>query len=240
MDRALRLLRRFGPLLLVAAAVAWVLQRGLLRHVSLDELATHHATLAAYVAAHPWRSLALFVGADIAVTALSLPGSGVLSLAAGFLFGPWLGGAASLVGASIGSTIFFLVCRGAAGDVLARRFGPRVARLEERIRDNAFAYLLSLRLMPAVPLPLTNLAAGLFEAPFRAFVAATVIGMAPASLIFAGLGSALGSMFDHGQRPGADFFWQPQVLWPLVGLMVLALGPALYALLRRGRVGARP
>ena len=233
MPRALRLLRRFGPLLLLAVALIATLTSGLLRHVSLDGLADHHAELAAYTAQYPWRSLALFAAIDIAITALWLPGSGVMTLAAGFLFGPWLGGLAALIAASIGSTIFFLVARGAAGDVLARRFGPKVAGLEARLRDNAFAYLLSLRLMPVMPLPLTNLAAALFEAPLRAFVGATLLGMAPACLIFAGLGAALGHLFDKGLKPSAGFFWEPQVALPLAGLMLLALGPALYGLLHR-------
>ena len=206
---------------------------GLLRHVSLEGLADHHAELAAYTVQYPWRSLALFAAVDIGITALWLPGSGVMTRAAGFLVGPGGGGLAALPAATTGSTIFFLIARGAAGDVLARRLGPKVAHLEARLRDNAFPYLLSLRLMPVIPLPLTNLAAALFEAPLRAFLAATLIGMAPASLIFAGLGSALGHLFDKGLKPSAGFFWEPQVALPLAGLMLLALGPALYGLLHR-------
>jgi uncharacterized membrane protein YdjX (TVP38/TMEM64 family) len=233
LHRALHLLRRFGPLLLLAAGLVAALASGALRHVSLEGLAEHHAELAAYAARYPWRSLALFAAIDIAITALWLPGSGVMTLAAGFLFGPFLGGLAALIAASTGSTIFFLVARGAADDVLARRFGPKVAHLEERLRDNAFAYLLSLRLMPVMPLPLTNLAAALFEAPLRPFLASILIGMAPASFIFAGLGAALGNLFDRGLKPSAGFFWEPQVALPLAGLMLLALGPGLYGLLHR-------
>ncbi|MDB5431177.1 MAG: hypothetical protein JWP35_2293 [Caulobacter sp.] len=240
LPRALRLARRFGPLLLLAVGLVVVLASGLLRHVSLDSLAAHHATLAAYVAQYPVRSVALFMAIDIAITALWLPGSGVMTLAAGLLFGPWLGGGAALLGATIGSTCFFLVCRGALGDVLARRFGPRVAGLEARLRANAFAYLLSLRLMPVMPLPLTNLAAALFGARLGAFLPATLLGMIPASLIFAGLGSALAALFDRGGRPDPHFFWQPQVMLPLAGLTALALGPALFALMRRRRAAAQP
>jgi uncharacterized membrane protein YdjX (TVP38/TMEM64 family) len=233
LPKALRLLRRFGPLLLLAAGLIAALASGALRHISLEGLADHHAELAAYTSLHPWKSLGLFAVVDIAITALWLPGSGVMTLAAGFLFGPLLGGLAALIAASTGSTIFFLVARGAAGDVLARRFGPRVAGLEARLRDNAFVYLLSLRLMPVMPLPLTNLAAALFEAPLRAFVGSILLGMAPACFIFAGLGAALGDLFDRGLKPSAGFFWEPQVALPLAGLTVLALGPALYGLLRR-------
>lgn len=235
---SLRLLRRFGPLLLLAAGLAAVLASGAWRHISFESLSTHHHELAVYAAGHPIRSLALFAAADIAITALWLPGSGVMTVAAGFLFGPWIGGLAALLAASTGSTVFFLVARGAAGDLLARRFGPRVAALEARIRGDAFAYLLSLRLAPVIPLPLTNLAAALFEAPLRAFLAATLIGMAPASFVFAGLGSALGRLFDAGLKPGQDFFWQPQVAIPLGGLMLLALAPAAWGFLHRRRRAA--
>lgn len=222
-------------MLLLAAGLAAVLASGVLRHISFESLSTHHHELTAFAASHPARSLALFAAVDIAITALWLPGSGGMTVAAGFLFGPWLGGLTALLSASAGSTVFFLVARGAAGDLLARRFGPRVAALEARIRDEAFPYLLALRLAPVVPLPLTNLAAALFEAPLRAFLAATLLGMAPASFVFAGLGSALGRLFDAGHTPGSDFFWQPQVALPLGGLMLLALAPAAWGLLHRRR-----
>lgn len=233
MSPTLRFLRRFGPLLVLAAALGWALQSGLLGHLSLDELAARRRELTAFVAAHPMQALAAFVAAEFAVAMLGTPGSGVLTLAGGLFFGVWLGGAAALTGATAGSIVFFLVCRGAFGDVLARRAGPKVAKFEEGFRDNAFAYLLSLRLLPIAPMPLTNLAAALFEAPLRAFVAATAIGMIPMTLVIAGLGAGFGEAMARGERPSLKLAAEPHILLPLLGVTLLALLPAALALWRR-------
>ena len=233
MSRLLPLVRRYGPLLLLAAVVVWAIQSGLIRHLSLNELAARHAALTAYVAAHPVRSYLMLIAAEVAVTALPLPGSGLLTLTSGLLFGPWLGGLAACMAITTGSTIFFMIFRGALGDLLARRSGRRVGVLAERIRRNAFFYLLSLRLMPMAPLPLTNLASAMVRMRLRTFVTATLIGTAPGALVHAGLGSAMGALLDRGQRPVGDFWLQPQVLAPLAGLAVLSLAPLAYAAYRQ-------
>ena len=84
----------------------------------------------------------------------------LLTLTAGFLFGPWLGAIYALVGATLGATVVFLAARsGLYG--LAARAGPRGRRLEAGFRADAFNYLLVLRLIPVFPFWLVNLVAGL-------------------------------------------------------------------------------
>ena len=113
--------------------------------------------------------------------------------AGGFLFGPVIGTIAALVGALAGGTVIFLIARSACGEWLTRRAGPFAAKLAEGFRADAFSYLMFLRLVP-FPFWLINLAPALFNVRLSTFVAATAIGILPASLTFAVFGAGLDSV----------------------------------------------
>ena len=225
-------IKRFGPLILVALAVAVVLASGLADHLSLVELKARRDQLQGFVALHPALSFGLFILIYIAVVSLSLPGALVMTLSGGFLFGPWLGAAAASSGASLGAAVIFLVCRSAVGDSLRGKAGSTIAKIEEGVRRDAFSYILTLRLIPVMPFWLVNLAAGFVNIPLRTFLAATVLGILPGSLVYSGLGAGLGEVFASGQEPNLRVIFEPHVLLPLVGLGLLSLLPVV---LRRFR-----
>ena len=225
-------IKRFGPLILVALAVAVVLASGLADHLSLVELKARRDQLQGFVALHPALSFGLYILIYIAVVSLSLPGALVMTLSGGFLFGPWLGAAAASSGASLGAAVIFLVCRSAVGDNLRGKAGSTIAKIEEGVRRDAFSYILTLRLIPVMPFWLVNLAAGFVNIPLRTFLAATVLGILPGSLVYSGLGAGLGEVFASGQEPNLGVIFEPHVLLPLVGLGLLSLLPVV---LRRFR-----
>ena len=90
-----------------------------------------------------------------------------------------------MVGATIGATLIFLVARTALGEPLLRRAGPRADQLAQGFRDDAFSYLLFLRLVPAFPFFLVNLVPALAGVRLGPFVAATALGVIPAAVVFA-------------------------------------------------------
>lgn len=230
-------IKRFGPLILVALAVAVVLASGLADHLSLVELKARRDQLQGFVALHPALSFGLYILIYIAVVSLSLPGALVMTLSGGFLFGPWLGAAAASSGASLGAAVIFLVCRSAVGDSLRGKAGSTIAKIEEGVRRDAFSYILTLRLIPVMPFWLVNLAAGFVNIPLRTFLAATVLGILPGSLVYSGLGAGLGEVFASGQEPNLRVIFEPHVLLPLVGLGLLSLLPVV---LRRFRKSGDP
>jgi uncharacterized membrane protein YdjX (TVP38/TMEM64 family) len=230
-------IKRFGPLILVALAVAVVLASGLADHLSLVELKARRDQLQDFVALHPALSFGLYILIYIAVVSLSLPGALVMTLSGGFLFGPWLGAAAASSGASLGAAVIFLVCRSAVGDSLRGKAGSTIAKIEEGVRRDAFSYILTLRLIPVMPFWLVNLAAGFVNIPLRTFLAATVLGILPGSLVYSGLGAGLGEVFASGQEPNLGVIFEPHVLLPLVGLGLLSLLPVV---LRRFRKSGDP
>lgn len=234
--RALRFVLRFGPALLVVAAVILVVRSGWLGRLSLESLRDSRHDLLAFVHAHPMQSLGLYLAVYVASVALSLPTALILTLTGGFLFGPWIGGAAATIGCTGGATIVFLISRLAVGDAVEAKTGPRVRAVAEEIKKDAFFYILTLRLIPVTPFWLTNVAAALIAIPVPTFVLATLIGILPPDFIYAGLGSGLDALFASGRPLSLHALVTPRVLVPLIGLGVLSVLPILYQR-RRARRG---
>jgi uncharacterized membrane protein YdjX (TVP38/TMEM64 family) len=189
-------LRRMIPLIVVLAALAAVFASGLYRELSLDALVRHHAAIERLVAAHGAAAFASYVGLYVAVVALSVPGALVLTVAGGLVFGTVLGALGAVVGATVGATIIFLIARGAVGEILVRRAGPTVEKLAAGFRENAFCYLLFLRLVPLFPFWLVNLVPALAGVRVAPYLAATALGIIPGSFVFAFFGSGLDSVID--------------------------------------------
>ena len=226
---------RFLPLLLIGALFVGLAASGELRWLSLSDLANHREALAGFVQRHPVASLAGYVGAFVLVIVACVPGASVATVAGGLLFGPVIGGAAALAGLLIGSAIVFLACRTAFGDWAARHAGPTVARLEAGFSRDAFSYLLALRLMPIAPVFMVNLAAGLVRVRLSTLVGATIVGSAPSSFIFAGLGAGLGRVLHGHVRADLSLLLRPDVALPLTALAILALSPVAWRLRRARR-----
>lgn len=238
MSQTLTLGRRWSrliPLVLIGALFVALLASGALKHLSLDELKTYQLELTGLVARHPWFSLGAFTGVYVLLVSACVPGPGVMTIAGGFLFGPWIGGAASLTACVAGSVIVFLACRTAFGDWAATRAGPTVAKVEAGFSQNAFFYLLALRLMPVAPMFLVNIAASLARVRLATLVAATVIGTAPSSFIYAWLGSGLGEVFQRRAPLDASLLAQPRIILPLAGLALMSAAPAVWRLWRARR-----
>jgi len=235
LGKALKAAMRFGPAVVLAAGLAWALSSGVLRHLSLRELRDSRFELQAFVHAHPLEALGGYVLAYIAVVSLSLPGALIMTLTGGFLFGPWLGGGVADLACSAGAVVVFAVCRLAAGDSLERRANPRFRAFEDGFRKDAFLYLLTLRLVPVTPSWLVNLAAGVIGLPTGKYIAATVLGFLPVSIIYASLGSGLGRVFDRGEHLGPQMFLAPRIVLPLVGLALLSILPIAHHWIRARR-----
>ena len=149
-------------------------------------------------------AVAAFVALYVAVVALSLPGGAVLTITGGFLFGVAHRRRRRLGGRDGRRHLIFLIAKSAVGEHLARRAGPLAAQLAEGFRADAFSYLLFLRLVPLFPFWLVNLAPALFGVRPATFVAATAIGIIPATFAFAFVGAGLDSVDRRagGRLPG--------------------------------------
>lgn len=186
--------RRWGPLvvLVVVAAVAYA--TGVYEYLSLATIADHRDALQGFVSRHWLAAIAGYGLVYIATVALSIPGAALLTVLGGFLFGWLVTGLLVVAAATVGATLVFLIARTSLGDVLARRAGPRLNALAKGFRDDAFSYLLFLRLVPLFPFWLVNIAPALFNVPLVTFVTATLLGIVPGTFAFAFLGAGLDSI----------------------------------------------
>jgi uncharacterized membrane protein YdjX (TVP38/TMEM64 family) len=222
---AIARVKRFAPLMLLLAAVIAVYALGLQRQLSWAALAQHQAALHAAVVTHPITSAAGYVAAYAVTVALSLPGAAVLTVAGGLLFGIGTGAALAVAGATLGAVLLFLAARYALADLLAAKAGPLMSRIRPGLQRDGFSYLLALRLIPAFPFWLVNLAPALAGMRLAPFAAATLLGIIPGSVVFASIGAGLGDVLARGGMPDLSVVLSARVLLPLAGLAALSLVP---------------
>ena len=222
---------RFLPLVLLVLLVVAILASGVTRYLNLDALRTHEAALRAFIGAHRLLALAVFIGLYMVVTASSLPGATVLTLAGGYLFGTWFGGGATVIGATLGAIVVFIAVRTSLGAVLrekAERSGGKLKAVIDGVEAGAFGYILTLRLIPLAPFWLVNVAAALAGAPLRAYAAATFLGIMPATFIYSGIGAGIGAVVARGRTPNLGVIFEPRILLPLVALGLLSLATTIF------------
>ncbi len=192
------------------------------RYVSLEALKPNRDALRTYTDDHYLIAVILYVTLYILQTGFSLPGGAIMTLTGGFLFGSIPGTLFVNVGATTGATLSFLAARYILRDWVERKFGDRMEAIQAGFAENAFGYLLTLRLIPAFPFFLVNLVSGLTRVRLRTYIAATSIGIIPGSFVYANAGKELG-----GINSLADIA-SPSVLMAFVFLGLLALVPIAY------------
>ena len=155
----------------------------------------------------------------------SIPGATWLTLIGGFLFGTWLGAALVVPAATLGAVLIFLAARTALGDSLRQRAGKWIDPMEKGFREGEISYLLIMRLVPAVPFFVANLAPAFFGARLWTYVWTTFVGIIPGTVVYISIGAGLGEQLARGEAPDLGVITQPHVLGPLLGLAVLASLP---------------
>ncbi len=188
--------RRFFPLIGLAALMLLVFAMGWHKYLSFKTVGLNYDVFKSYISQNLVLSLLVFVLAYTVVTALSLPGALIMTLSGGLLFGWRLGAPASVIGATMGATILFLIARSSFGESLAAKAGPSIAKLRDGFQENALSYLLFLRLVPAFPFFIVNLAPALLGVPLGTFVVGTFFGIMPGSIAYSTAGAGLASVVE--------------------------------------------
>ncbi|MGG5887422.1 TVP38/TMEM64 family protein [Falsiroseomonas sp. HC035] len=214
--------RRLWFALVVVGLVVGLRAAGIGEILSLETLARYRATLATLVAENRLLAGGLFVLVYAAAVAVSVPGAVWLTITGGFLFGALAGTALTVVAATIGAVVVFLLARRIFGADALDRLGPRAQRIAEGIRLDAVAYLLVLRLVP-VPFFLVNLVPAFCGVRLGVFAVTTLIGIIPATAVFSLAGAGLGGVLDAGGQFEIGQVLTPQILGALFGLAALSL-----------------
>ena len=158
------------------------------------------------------------------VTALSLPGAAIMTLAGGALFGFWTGLVITSFASSIGATFACFFARYVFRDWVSDRFGDRLNKINEGIVEEGAFYLFTLRLIPAIPFFVINLVMGLTPMRLRTFYWVSQLGMLPGAMVYINAGRELGRIDSAGSilSPSLIISFTILGLFPLVAKKTIA------------------
>ena len=164
------------------------------RYFTLEYFKGQQQALQNYYAAKPALTISIFMGIYIAVTALSLPGAAIMTLAAGALFGTLTGLIMVSFASSIGATLAFLVARFLLRDYVQNKFGDKLNAINKGVENEGSFYLFTLRLVPVFPFFVINLAMGLTPIKTLAFYLVSQVGMLPGTFVYVNAGTQIGKL----------------------------------------------
>ncbi|MEM6661705.1 MAG: TVP38/TMEM64 family protein [Pseudomonadota bacterium] len=216
--------RRFLPIALIAVgAIAGIL---LARdYLSLSALAENYQALSAWKDANLILAILSFVGIYAVATAFSIPGGVWLTLIGGFLFGTVLGSVLVVSAATLGAMAIFIAARTALGDLLRSRASGWLAKMEAGFREGEVSYLLIMRLVPAIPFFVANIAPAFLGARPWTYLWTTFVGIIPGTVVYISLGAGLGEQLSRGETPNLGVIFEWHILGPMLGLAALAALP---------------
>ena len=219
--------------LLITAVVGWF-AFDLGHYLTLSAIKAEQAYLARMYADNPLLVMGVFFAAYVMLTALSVPGATILTLAAGALFGLTRGTVLVSFASSLGATLAFLASRFVLRDAVQARFAQRLRPINEGIsRDGAF-YLFSLRLVPVFPFFVVNLVMGLTPIRSWTFYWVSQVGMLLTTIVYVNAGTELARIDSIAGIAS------PALLGSFAALALLPwVGKWLMAVLRRRRIYAR-
>ncbi|MEL6336805.1 MAG: VTT domain-containing protein [Pseudomonadota bacterium] len=217
-------LAKWLPIALIAAgAGAAVFFLG--DYLSFETLADNRDALLGFRDANYLTAALAFMLIYAAAVAFSVPGALWLTITGGFMFGTIFGTIFAVTGATIGAILIFLAARTSLGDTLKAKAGNWLTKVEKGFAEGAVSYLLIMRLVPAIPFFIANLAPAFLGVSLRTFAWTTFVGIIPGAAVYASIGSGVGALIDRGETPDLGVIFTLPVLGPLIGLAVLAALP---------------
>ena len=239
MDKVRARAMRQAPFLaiLAIAGLGYVFLRPWL---GFDMLAMYRHEMMGFVSSRYLLAVLTFVGVYVIIAGLSLPGATAATLTGGFLFGLFPGVLYNITGATLGAMAIFLAARMGYGERLSARIDAsegRVHRLKQGIDENQWSVLFLMRLIPVVPFFVANVVAALLNVSLWRFFVTTALGIVLGAIVYTSVGAGLGEVFEAGRTPDLGIIFAPHILWPLIGLCVLAALPILLNLIRSRAAG---
>jgi pyruvate/2-oxoglutarate dehydrogenase complex dihydrolipoamide dehydrogenase (E3) component/uncharacterized membrane protein YdjX (TVP38/TMEM64 family) len=199
------------------------------RFLDFDALKAAQGDIEALRDARPFLASAVFFMVYVAVTALSLPGATIMTLAGGAVFGLGWGLLLISFASSIGATLAFLIVRFIAREPVQRRYGDKLAKINSGIEREGAFYLFALRLVPLFPFFLINVVMALTPIRTWTFYWVSQVGMLAGTAVYVNAGTQL------GQLEGPEGILSPTLIlsFALLGIFPLIARRVLESLRRR-------
>ena len=195
------------------------------RYLTLDFFKSRQEAFNLYYQQHRFSTLLGYFLIYVLVTALSLPGATVMTLAGGALFGLWTALLVVSFASSIGATLAFLVSRFLLRDWVQGRFGDKLRAVNAGVEKEGAFYLFSLRLVPIFPFFVINLVMGLTPLKTSLYYLVSQVGMLPGTFVYVNAGTQLGQLEGAAGilSPGLLLSFALLGVFPLVAKRILAI-----------------
>ncbi|MGH1831746.1 TVP38/TMEM64 family protein [Enterococcus gilvus] len=160
----------------------------------LVSLLTDIESLRAYLESLGWWGYVLFILLSVLVAVFLLPGQ-FLAIVGGLAYGGFVGGCLTIIGASLGASISFIIGKYVAREYILQRFGtdPTFQKIEKGVQENGIAFLIFTRLVPVFPFAIQSYAYAMTPMSIRKFSIISFLTMMPASFIYAFMASEIAS-----------------------------------------------
>ena len=175
--------------ILLSIAAFFIL--GLDKYLTLATLKASLGALHQWMDLRPLTSAVGFFAAYVAITALGLPSSVVMTVAGGALFGFVQGALLASFASTLGAVLSCLCARYILRQWVQARFGERLSSVNVGVEREGAFYLFTMRLIPILPFFAINLLMGLTPMPVRTYAWVSQLGMLPATAVFTYAGTRL-------------------------------------------------
>jgi pyruvate/2-oxoglutarate dehydrogenase complex dihydrolipoamide dehydrogenase (E3) component/uncharacterized membrane protein YdjX (TVP38/TMEM64 family) len=191
--------------------------------LTLENLQANQGALAQWIDQNLLIAIVGYAAIYVVVTALSLPGATIMTLAGGAFFGNLYGLAAVSIASTLGASLAFLVARFLMRETLRARYRETIAKMDRGIKKDGAFYLATLRLVPVFPFFLINLAMGLTGMNLRTYALVSWIAMLPGTFVFVNAGTQLSQIQSTGDIVSADLLLSFALLglFPLIAKFVV-------------------
>lgn len=223
-----KIINRGLPLVMVLGGIIAFFYFDFTRYLSLENLRDHQQLLTTWTRGHVALAVMVYIVSYVCTILFAMPTSGVFMLTAGLMFGFRLGFVCALISALLGAILFFLIIKYTLSDWVRNKMGERVKNFEKGFQQDAFHYILTLRLIPVFPFSIVNLASALFNVKLRSFSLATVLGLLPATFIYVSIGGNLSVIFSQQATLDVNMFFQPRIIVMFLAMALLAIMPVVY------------
>lgn len=217
--------KKIALLGVIVAAIFSFFYFDLNSYLTLQGMKDSLDTFQSQIAQNPVLSIGVFFAIYVAVTALSLPGAAILTLAAGALFGLVQGLVIVSFASSVGATLAFLVSRFILRDTVRNKFKEKLKKIDEGVEKQGAFYLFTLRLVPVFPFFLINLLMGLTSLKTWTFYWVSQVGMLAGTAVYVNAGTQLAQIDSLSSivSPGLIFSFVLLGIFPWIAKAIVAV-----------------
>ncbi len=183
--------KKIGLVVVVLALLVAFFVFDLGQYFTLEYFKSQRSAIDAYFAENPWQTAGIYFLIYVTVTALSLPGAAIMTLAGGAVFGLLWGTVIVSFASTIGATLAFLVSRFLLRDWVQGRFGDSLTTVNREVEKDGAFYLFTLRLVPAFPFFVINLVMGLTPIKVLTFYLVSQVGMFAGTIVYVNAGTQI-------------------------------------------------